>query len=281
MKKKSSIFYIYKLSVNTNIGDKMRISDLMIEAVDMNGKGIISNVEKRKNIAITTLEVNDSNIGEIGKYITIEFDDILNKSIRKEVVSKLKMLLDENNINEESSILVVGLGNERSTPDSLGPLVIENIIVTRHLEVLGLNSNRVVSAIKPGVMGETGIETKDIIKGVIEKIKPDCLIVIDALKSGSLKRLNKTIQLTDTGIHPGSGVQNKREKLDKKSLGIPVIAIGVPTVCDIRTIISENVDDVDDKNIPDMIITSKEIDFVIDKMSDLISICINKTLYDF
>jgi len=259
----------------------MRISDLMIEAVDMKSSGVITNVEKRRNISITSLEVNDKNVGEIGKYITIEFEDILNKSIRKEVISKLKMLLNENNINNDSSILVVGLGNERSTPDSLGPLVIENIIVTRHLEVLGLNSNRVVSAIKPGVMGETGIETKDIIKGVIDKIKPDALIVIDALKSGSLKRLNKAIQLTDTGIHPGSGVQNKREKLDKISLGIPVIAIGVPTVCDIRTIIKENVDNIDNINIPDMIITPKEIDFVIDKMSDLISICINKALYDF
>lgn len=259
----------------------MKISDLMIEAVDMNGKGVVTNIQKKKHITITSLEVNDSNIGEVGKYITIEFDDILNKSIKKEVISKLKMLLDENNIDLNSSILVVGLGNERSTPDSLGPLVIENIIVTRHLEVLGLNSNRVVSAIKPGVMGETGIETKDIIKGVIDKIKPNCLIVIDALKSGSLKRLNKAIQLTDTGIHPGSGVRNKREKLDKNSLGIPVIAIGVPTVCDVRTIIKENVENIDSSNIPDMIITPKEIDFVIDKMSDLISICINKALYEF
>ena len=261
--------------------NNMRISDLMIEAVDIKSSGVVTNVEKKKNITITTLEVSDEKIGEIGKYITIEFDDILNKSIRKELITKLRMLLDENDINEDASILVVGLGNERSTPDSLGPLVIENIIVTRHLEILGLNSNRVVSAIKPGVTGETGIETKDIIKGVIDKIKPDALIVIDALKSGSLKRLNKAIQLTDTGIHPGSGVKNKREKLDKKSLGIPVIAIGVPTVCDIRTIISENVENIDNNNIPDMIITPKEIDFVIDKMSDLISICINKALYDF
>ena len=259
----------------------MRISDLMIEAVDMKNEGVVTDVVKKRNVTITSIDVSDSNIGEIGKYITIEFDDILNKSIKKEVIVNLKKLLDENNIGSNSSILVVGLGNERSTPDSLGPLVIENIIVTRHLEILGLNSSRVVSAIKPGVMGETGIETKDIIKGVIDKIKPDCLIVIDALKSGSLKRLNKTIQLTDTGIHPGSGVANKREKLDKKALGIPVIAIGVPTVCDIRTIITENVDNIDCSNIPDMIITPKEIDFVIDKMSDLISICINKTLYDF
>lgn len=258
----------------------MNISDLMIEAVDMNSNGVISNIIKKRNIIITEVEVNDINIAEIGKYITIEFNDIMNKSIKRELIIQLKNMLDINGLKKDSSILVVGLGNERSTPDSLGPLVIENIIVTRHLEILGLNSERVVSAIKPGVTGETGIETKDIIKGVIEKIKPDFLIVIDALKSGSIKRLNKTIQLTDTGIHPGSGVQNKREKLDKKSLGIPVIAIGVPTVCDIKTIINESVD-YEIQNIPDMIITPKEIDFVIDKMSDLISICINKVLYDF
>ena len=254
----------------------MKISDLMIEAVDMKSKGLITDIKKKKDILITSLEVKDKNIGELGKYVTIEFEDMLNKGIKRELIRELKSILEENKIDEKSSILVVGLGNERSTPDSLGPLVIENIIVTRHLEVLGLNSSRVVSAIKPGVMGETGIETKDIIKGVIDKIKPDCLIVIDSLKTSSLKRLNKAIQLTDTGIHPGSGVANKREKLDKKSLNIPVIAIGVPTVCDIKTIINESVD-----NIPDMIITPKEIDFVIDKMSDLISICVNKTLYDF
>ena len=258
----------------------MNLSDLMIEAVDIKKNGVVTNVEKKKNVTITKIDVSDKNIGEIGKYITIEFDDIMNKSIRKEVVSLLRELLDENGLKVNSSILVVGLGNERSTPDSLGPLVIENIIVTRHLEVLGLNSNRVVSAIKPGVMGETGIETKDIIKGVIDKIKPDFLIVIDSLKSGSLKRLNKTIQLTDTGIHPGSGVANKREKLDKNTLGIPVIAIGVPTVCDIKTIINESVEVDNIENIPDMIITPKEIDFIVDKMSDLISICINKALYD-
>lgn len=258
----------------------MKNSDLMIEAVDIKEEGIITDIKKRSHFTTTSIDVKDKNIGEVGKYITIEFNDIENKSIRKEVISQIKELLNENNITENNSILVVGLGNERSTPDSLGPLVIENIIVTRHLEVLGLNSNRIVSAIKPGVMGETGIETKDIIKGVVDNIHPDCLIVIDSLKSGSIKRLNKTIQLTDTGIHPGSGVLNKREKLDKGSLGIPVIAIGVPTVCDIRTIINESVEIKDDSNIPDMIITPKEIDFVVDKMSDLISICINNALYD-
>lgn len=258
----------------------MKNSDLFIEAVDIKKEGIVTDIKKRSYFTTTSIDVKDKNIGQIGKYITIEFKNIENKSIRRELILKIKELLYENNITESCSVLIVGLGNERSTPDSLGPLVVENVIVTRHSEVLGLNNKRSVSAIKPGVMGETGIETKDIIKGVIDNIHPDCLIVVDSLKSNSLKRLNKTIQLTDTGIHPGSGVLNKREKLDKSTLGIPVIAIGVPTVCDIKTIINESVQIKDNINIPDMIITPKEIDFIIDKMSDLISICINNALYD-
>ena len=249
----------------------------MIEAINMKENGCIKNIKRNKFNKITTLTIdNDKYIK--GEYITIEFKDIFNDTLSNDLIKTIKYLFRKNNINESSSALVVGLGNEKSTPDSLGPLVIDNIIVTRHLEILGLNLNRVVSAIKPGVTGSTGIETKDIIKSVVDKIKPDFLIIIDSLKSESLKRLNKTIQLTDTGIHPGSGVQNKREKIDKEVLGIPVIAIGVPTVCDIKTIIKEKTN----KNINDnMIITSRDIDFVIEKMSDLISISINKSLYEF
>ncbi len=256
------------------------ISDLMIEAINIKDKGLVTDIKRRNGIKVISVLSNDDNITKKGKYITIEFKDILNKYIKNEVIKSLKVLLKDNNITDEDSALVIGLGNDDSTPDSLGPLVIENIIVTRHLESLGLNSNRVVSAIKPGVTGETGIETKDIIKGVIEKIKPDFLIVVDSLKSESLSRLNKTIQLTDTGIHPGSGVNNKREGLNKESLGIPVIAIGVPTVCDVKTILKDIVKR-KIKNAPEMIVTPKDIDFVIEKMSDLLSICINSVLYNF
>ena len=247
----------------------------MIEAVNIKEEGCIKKTVRNKNNKITTLTINNDKY-ITGEYITIEFKDIFNNTLSKDLVNAIKYLFKKNNINELSSALIVGLGNEKSTPDSLGPLVIDNIIVTRHLEILGLNSNRVVSAIKPGVTGSTGIETKDIIKSVVDKIKPDFIIVIDSLKSESLKRLNKTIQLTDTGIHPGSGVQNKREKISEEVLGIPVIAIGVPTVCDIKSITNEKI------NVNDnMIITSKDIDFVIEKMSDLISISINKSLYEF
>ena len=269
------------LFANTNIGDYMQVSDLMIEAVNIKSEGLVTSVKRNKNIKVTTVTLTDNKYDTPGEYITIEFKDMFDNGIRKTVVKSLKSLFSKHKLTIDSAALVVGLGNEKSTPDSLGPLVIENIIVTRHLEALGLNSSRIVSAIKPGVMGETGIETKDIIKGVIEKIKPDFLIVIDSLKSESLKRLNKTIQITDTGIHPGSGVQNKREKLDKETLGIPVIAIGVPTVCDVHTIVKETTKRKNIKEIPNMIVTPKDIDFVVDKMSDLLSLSINNALYDF
>ena len=264
---------------NNNNGDRMNVSDLMIEAVNIKSVGFITSIKRSKKIKVTTVTAKDNKYTSKGEYITIEFKDIFDSSLRKEIVKNLKRIFEKNNLDVNSAALVVGLGNEKSTPDSLGPLVINDIIVTRHLEALNLNSSRIVSAIKPGVMGETGIETKDIIKGVIDKIKPDFLIVIDSLKSESLKRLNRTIQITDTGIHPGSGVQNKREKLDKSSLGIPVIAIGVPTVCDIKTIIKEITKK--DTKVENMIVTPKDIDFVIDRMKDLLSLSINNALYDF
>ena len=255
------------------------LSDLMIEAVNIKGNGLVTDIKRRNGIKIISVLSKNDNITKRGRYITIEFRDMLNKYIKNEVIKSLKLLFNDNNITDNSSALVIGLGNDDSTPDSLGPLVIDNIIVTRHLESLGLNSNRVVSAIKPGVTGETGIETKDMIKGVIEKIKPDYVIIIDSLKSESLNRLTKTIQLTDTGIHPGSGVNNKRDELSMKTLGIPVIAIGVPTVCDVNTILKDIVKK-KIKNVPEMIVTPKDIDFVIEKMSDILSISINSALYN-
>lgn len=150
------------------------------------------------------------------------------------------------NIGKEASCLVVGLGNSNVTPDALGPLTVENLLVTRHLFHLQPESVeegfRPVSAVAPGVMGTTGIETSDIIHGIVEKIKPDFVIVIDALAARSIERVNATIQISDTGIHPGSGVGNKRKELSRETLGIPVISIGVPTVVDAVSITSDTID---------------------------------------
>ena len=142
--------------------------------------------------------------------------------------------------------LIVGLGNVNVTPDSLGPVVIDHVIVTRHMFIL--NPEEVsegisdVSAIAPGVMGNTGIETFDIIDAVIKKINIDYVLVVDALAAKSISRVNKTIQVTNTGISPGSGVGNKRKELSKETIGVPVIAIGVPTVVDAVTIASDTID---------------------------------------
>ena len=152
-------------------------------------------------------------------------------------------MLNKCNIKDEDSCLVIGLGNSSSTPDSLGPLSINNVIVTNHLFELNELSDgfRRVSAINPGVMGTTGIETSDIILSIVEKLKPNFILVVDALASGSIERVNKTIQMTDTGIHPGSGVGNSRKEISKDILGVPVIAIGVPTTVDAVTIVSDTI----------------------------------------
>lgn len=182
-------------------------------------------------------------------YITLEFDDITDYEERENVGSvlenEIKKLLVHENIKDTDEVLIVGLGNRMSTPDALGPKTIDDIVITRHLYELNLDVKkgmRSVSALSFGVLGSTGIETTDIIKGVIEKIKPKLLIAIDSLCARNVERLNKTIQLTNTGIHPGSGIGNYRKELTKKSLSIPIIALGVPTVVTSSTIVSDTID---------------------------------------
>ena len=181
-----------------------------------------------------------------GNYITISFKDITdynNKEKVKEIFSnELNSLLNKLNLFNKSC-LIIGLGNIKSTPDSLGPLSIDNILVTKHLYDLGELEDgfNIVSSFIPGVTGSTGIETSDLIKELINTVKPDYLIVIDSLASSSIDRVNKTIQITDTGIHPGSGVGNSRKEISKNVLKIPVIAIGVPTVVDASIIVSDTI----------------------------------------
>src|SRR5699024_10869868 len=164
----------------------------------------------------------------------------------KVLTDSLNKLLEKNNISADKTGLIVGLGNGKVTPDALGPMTIEKILVTNHLFELNHESvadgYRPVAAVSPGVMGVTGIETSEIILGIIEKFKPDFVIAVDGLASRSIERVNVTIQLSDSGIHPGSGVGNKRKELSQQTLGIPVIAIGVRTVVDAVTIASDTVD---------------------------------------
>lgn len=225
-------------------------TDLAIEAIG-NRKGINTDFIKIDNVKITRVNIDEEN-GKIiekkaGNYITIEFDDITDfdyKEKVKEIFSdELKNILVKLKIKDEDSVLVIGLGNASSTPDALGPLAIDNVLVTKYLFTLGSVEEgfREVSAISPGVMGQTGIETSDLIKSIVDTVKPNFVIVIDALASQSLERVNRTIQITDTGIHPGSGIGNKRKEISLDVLGIPVIAIGIPTVVDAVTIVSDTI----------------------------------------
>lgn len=176
----------------------------------------------------------------IGTYLTLEADQLATKDedyhneVSEELAKQIRGLMDL----DGKRVLAVGLGNPSVTPDALGPEVLNNLQVTRHLNRKDIPS---LSGIIPGVMAQTGMETAEILKGVIHETKPDVLIVIDALAARSVKRLGTTIQLTDTGIHPGSGVGNHRHSLTKESLGVPVLAIGVPTVVGAAAIVHDTI----------------------------------------
>lgn len=231
------------MSHEVDLKDKPVHTDLAIELTESEYK-IDSD-----GIKVTEIKLDEKKAQIIGKkkgtYITIEFTDITDYDNRQKVKTifkeELKKILKD--VKKDSTFLIIGLGNEKSTPDSLGPLTISKITVTNHLYIYGsLDENyRRVSAIAPGVTGQTGIETVELIKAITKSSKPDFVIVIDALAAQSVERVNKTIQMTDAGINPGSGIGNKRKEISKEVLNIPVIAIGVPTVVDAASIVSDTI----------------------------------------
>ncbi|MFG6344193.1 MAG: GPR endopeptidase [Lachnospiraceae bacterium] len=241
----------------------------------------------------------------MGTYITLEApalqesDEDYHRDISEELARQLRDVLPD--INEEKSILVVGLGNRDVTADSLGPCTVDNLFITRHIiREYGRQAYRAskihqISALVPGVMAKTGMETAEIIKGVIKETTPDIVIVIDALAARSTRRLNRTIQITDTGIHPGSGVGNHRNALTKESLGVPVIAIGIPMVVDAGTIVSDALEKLSeeydggkasldyfrnsaDTQLHNMYVTTKNIDETTKRLSFTLSEAINIAL---
>ena len=241
----------------------LRRSDLAIEVVEQfisetseKLGGVVKEEHKEGKLKITCIDIlkgYEKKTGKgAGRYISIDTSKLGLDSADKleqtrQVFSKeLQKLLTYKKIKDDATCLVVGLGNEHITPDALGPMALDNIIVTRHLYEIAsyaIDGNyRKVSAFAPGVMGLTGIETFDIIESVVKKTKPDFLIVIDALAARAVSRVNKMIQMTDTGISPGSGVGNKRRRIDEKSLGVPVIAIGIPTVVDAVSVTHDTID---------------------------------------
>ena len=221
-------------------------TDLIIEN---NSSDYIKDSYLEKNIKVDYICLDNDNFlnKKNGDYITISFNDITDtnnySNVLKVLEKELTRILKLTNINKKDKCLIIGLGNRKSTPDSLGYEVIKNIIVTRHFYLLGeVDQNyRDVSILEPNVLGNTGIESKDVITGVIKETKPDFLIVIDSLAAGSIDRVQKTIQITNTGIHPGSGIGNNRGELSKEKLGIKVIAIGVPTVVSSAVIVNDTI----------------------------------------
>ena len=271
-----------------------------------------------ENLKVSKVKITNSNgekaIGKpIGDYITIDIKNLKiadEEEIQKsaEVLSnELRQIIDKH-IEYKDDVLVAGLGNLHVTPDSLGPKVVSDIDITRHIikympQYIDENA-RPVSAISPGVLGTTGIETLEVLEGVIDKIKPKMLIVIDALASRSIERISSTIQLSDTGIVPGAGVGNTRKELSKKTLGIPVIAIGIPTVVESAVLVNDcldlfieklqeeaksneylnnlkeqdNYEEIKDALNPydyNMIVTPKEIDELIKNMASIVARGIN------
>lgn len=234
-------------------------TDLALEAHDMASNsgqaipGVHMSSETHEGITVSTTDITSQEgsaaLGKLpGHYITIEVpqlrkkDSVLQDRVAAVFAKEFESFMAKLQIDSMSKVLIVGLGNWNVTPDALGPLVVENVMVTRHyFELMPGEVSpgyRPVSAIAPGVLGTTGIETGEIIQGIVEKSKPDLVIAIDALASRSLERVNTTIQIADTGIHPGSGIGNKRKGLTLDTLGVPVIAVGVPTVVYASTIVN-------------------------------------------
>lgn len=309
-------------------------TDLAIEVTEMitketnnneiDGVEILIEEDKDEEIHVSWVKIKDENgaknIGKpIGNYVTIESEAMKeNDTILHEKITHIfsQNLIKLCNLKKDSTILIVGLGNWNVTPDALGPKVISKVLVTRHIKdslPKDINNNvRPVSAISPGVMGITGIETAEIVKGVVERLKPDIVIAIDALATRKTSRINSTIQMADTGVAPGGGMGNFRKILNKETLGVPVIAIGVPTVVDAGTLVNDTIDlmidslinevkegqpfyemlknlDKDEKfnlitNIlnpytGNLFVTPKEVDAVIERLSKIIANAINIAMH--
>lgn len=243
----------YNLNFRTDMADERvdtykRVNNL--SSID----GIKVTSKEEDGVTVTTVDVLNENgeravLKKVGKYITMQIQDAdcLENDDKEAVSNKLaEQISNLIGDDKEKSILVVGLGNMYVTPDALGPKVVKDIEVTRHLlnfaKEFVTPGTREVSAISPGVLGTTGIETSEIVTSIVKSTNPDILIVIDSLASQSVSRIGNTIQLSNTGITPGAGVRNKRAGINKETLGIPVIAIGVPTVVDMATITNEAID---------------------------------------
>ena len=248
----------YNIRTDLALEEKERFES---DQVEVQGVVLEEEYDKEREIRVTTVRIETENgaktMGKpVGTYLTIEAPNLsspdegihreVSEELAKYLIEVMEKIIPESEHDKE--VLVIGLGNRQATPDALGPYVADNLNVTRHIvkeygKYAALEEmNCVVSAIVPGVMAQTGMETAEIIKGVVRETRPDLLIVVDALAARNSRRLNRTIQIADTGINPGSGVGNYRNAITKETIGVPVIAIGVPTVVDAVTIVSDTME---------------------------------------
>ncbi len=254
--------------------------------------------KQAKNLRITSVRITTKEAERVvgkpkGTYITLESSELLyadedyHREISEELSRQIRRLIKGVEKSKNHSLLVVGLGNKDVTPDALGPLVADNLCINRHLKKEG----SLISAIVPGVMAQTGMETAEIVRGIVKETKPTVVIAVDALAARSTTRLNTTIQIADTGIHPGSGVGNHRHGLTKESLGVPVLAIGVPTVVDAATIAGDAMEQLLvtmeesekrgliysllDERLKNLFVTPKDVDETVKRISYTISEAIN------
>lgn len=265
-------------------------TDLALESVNASkiNEGI-TRTTRGKAFKITEIRIMDDSHGERigkkkGRYITLEgeplgrFSDSF-KEMAHELSDELSKLLPD------GPALVIGLGNNDITPDALGPMTASRVLATRHLrEEIGnedefLSGLRQVSVMASGVLGQTGIETAEIIEGLLQKLRPECVIAVDALACSDVKRLGTTVQISDSGISPGSGVANKRREISRASVGVPVISAGVPTVVDMYTIVESMTGKKTSGDIPNMMVTPRDVDRLIERSSALISMGINLALH--
>lgn len=263
-------------------------TDLALESAGEEISDGITRIERGKAFKVTEITIHDDINGKRigrkkGKYITLEGEAFGNFSnIFREMCVEFSEELSP--FLPKGNILVAGLGNSDITPDALGPQVAAKILATRHLRDEFESSEeffsdlRSVGVIAGGVLGQTGIETAELIDAVMEKVQPECVIAIDALACSDVKRLGRTIQLSDAGISPGSGVQNKRRELSDKTLGVPVIAVGIPTVVDMHTIVSNYTGNEISGELPNMMVTPRDVDRLIERSASMLAAGINLAL---
>lgn len=246
-----------RYNVRTDLALEQR-ERFVSDQIEIPGVAVEETYDDMCEVRVTTVRIETENgaavMGKpVGNYITLEAPKMAeaDESYHREISGKLMEVLEGCLPEKEDgqSILIIGLGNRNVTPDALGPLVVEHLDITRHLVkeygkyALDREADRLVSAVVPGVMGQTGMETVEIVRGIVEETEPDFVIAIDALAARSVRRLNRTIQIADTGIAPGSGVGNHRNAITEETVGVPVIAIGVPTVVDAATIVGDSIEE--------------------------------------